>query len=156
MAMEIERKFLVTSDAWRKNIIRDFTIAQGYLASEKACSIRVRIFNDKANINIKSGSPAISRKEYEYAIALSDAQELMPLCRGPLIEKHRFIVDECGEHWEVDVFSGENQGLVVAELELQHEEQTFQRPPWLGKDVSDDKRYYNVCLVENPFKNWSG
>jgi adenylate cyclase len=155
MANEIERKFLLRNDAWREQVFRAKSIRQGYLVSDEIRSVRVRIADDEAYLNIKSATLGISRSEYEYAIPLQDAQELLDiLCRRPLLEKPRHFL-RYGDHlWEIDVFEGDNAGLVVAEVELTDPEETFERPPWIGEDVSHDKRYYNACLIDNPYKNW--
>jgi len=155
MATEIERKFLVLSDDWRNSANQGSMYRQGYLAGGRHSSIRVRIAGDKATLNIKSAELAIRRSEYEYPIPLQDAEEILAkLCGGSLIEKIRYLVPYEGHVWEIDVFAGENQGLVVAELELEQEEESFARPDWLGEEVSDDPRYYNVNLVSCPFKDW--
>lgn len=155
MAREIERKFLVTGEGWREAVERRAHYRQGYLASDKFCSIRVRVSDSEAFLNIKSATLGIQRQEYEYPIPLADAQEILDgLCEGPLIEKTRHYVRHGGHLWEVDVFEGDNAGLVVAEIELEHEDEAFERPPWIGEEVSHDPRYYNVCLVRHPYKTW--
>lgn len=155
MANEIERKFLLRNDSWRQQVFRTKSIRQGYLVSDEIRSVRVRIADDEAHLNIKSATLGISRSEYEYAIPLQDAQELLDtLCRRPLLEKTRHFLQDGNHLWEIDVFAGDNAGLVVAEVELKEAEETFERPPWLGEDVSHDKRYYNACLIDNPYKNW--
>ena len=155
MAQEIERKFLLLNGQWRTEARPGVYMSQGYMGDAKKASVRVRVEGDKANINIKSATLGISRTEYEYEIPLDDALEMLnQLCEKPLIEKTRYKVD-VGEHtWEVDVFEGDNQGLVVAEVELASEEQSFVMPAWAGKEVSADPRYYNVCLVKHPYKDW--
>jgi adenylate cyclase len=155
MADEIERKFLLQNDSWRQQVFRTKSIRQGYLVSDEIRSVRVRIADDEAYLNIKSATLGISRSEYEYTIPLADAQELLDnLCRRPLLEKTRHFL-HYGDHlWEIDVFQGDNAGLVVAEVELTDAEENFERPVWLGEDVSYDKRYYNACLIDNPYKNW--
>lgn len=155
MATEIERKFLLRDDSWRKEADMGVTIRQGYLAGSEKSSIRVRVTDDRANINIKSATLDITRHEYEYPIPLEDANELLDLLNeGPLIEKIRYHVHHGGHQWEIDVFSGDNEGLVVAEIELSSKDEEFERPDWLGDEVSDDHRYYNVCLVKHPYKDW--
>jgi len=155
MAQEIERKFLLHSDQWQETIKKQDYYRQGYLNKAEQCSIRVRIANDKAYLNIKSATLGIQRSEYEYEIPMSDANEILnSFSLGPIIEKTRYFVD-IGKHtWEIDVFEGDNKGLVVAEIELEHENEAFERPSWLGDEVSDDPRYYNVCLVTHPYKDW--
>ena len=155
MGREIERKFLVTGDGWKKSVARSVNYRQGYLASQEQCSIRVRVSDRQAHLNIKSATLGVERLEYEYEIPLADAHEMLDqLTTGPLIEKTRHYVDVAGHTWEVDVFSGDNEGLIVAEIELESADEPFDRPDWAGDEVSDDPRYYNVCLVTNPYKNW--
>ncbi|WP_455202382.1 CYTH domain-containing protein, partial [Kaarinaea lacus] len=152
---EIERKFLVINDSWREQVARHKVMKQGYFAGGGKASIRVRISGEQANLNIKSATLGVTRKEYEIEIPLEDAKEMIEsLCEKPVIEKTRHYVIQDQHTWEVDVFSGDNEGLVVAEIELSHAEEEFEKPAWLGKEVSDDTRYYNVCLVKNPYKNW--
>jgi len=155
MAKEIERKFLVTSEAWRRHIRKAVAYRQGYMANNEKVSVRVRISDDDARLNIKSATLGVYRLEYEYSLPLNDAQQMLDeLCMRPLIEKTRYYVDDAGHTWEVDVFEGDNAGLVVAELELDDEDAPYTRPDWVGEEVSDDPRYYNVCLVEHPYKDW--
>jgi len=155
MATEIERKFLVLNDSWRQEAGERVRLRQGYLVGGEGCSIRVRSGGGKAQLNIKSATLGIWRREYDYPIPLNDAEEMLEhLCQRPLIEKTRHHVEHAGHTWEVDVFEGDNAGLVVAEIELEHEHENFARPAWLGKEVSHDPRYYNVCLVKHPYKEW--
>ncbi len=155
MATEIERKFLVTSDAWREEADDGTRFRQGYLIGAERASVRVRIEGDSANLNIKSATLGVRRQEYEYQIPLAEAEELLnTLCEQPQIEKIRYHVPLGGHLWEVDVFAGDNEGLVVAEIELADEDESFERPAWLGREVSDDTRYYNVCLTKHPYKDW--
>ena len=155
MGTEIERKFLVVNDLWRKEASAGTHYLQGYFTTNDTCSIRVRIAGDSADLNIKSATLGIFRAEYNYPIPVKDAKEMIQnLCIHPLIEKIRYFVPHNKNIWEVDVFSGENDGLVVAEIELDSVEQSFTKPDWVGKEVSDDPRYYNVCLVEHPYKDW--
>ena len=155
MAKEIERKFLIINDSWKQSVTRSVHIIQGYLANTDRGSIRVRIGADKASLNIKSMTLGISRTEYDYPIPLDDARNLvLNFCMQPVIEKQRYFV-EVGRHiWEIDVFEGQNQGLVVAEIELNDPDETFSKPAWTGKEVSDDPRYYNVSLVQHPYRDW--
>lgn len=156
MATEIERKFLVVNDDWRQQVTDRKTMVQAYFGGGDKASIRVRISGESANINIKSATLDVHRKEYEFSIPVEDARELVAeLCEQPAIEKTRYYVPYADHLWEVDVFSGANEGLVVAEIELQDPEESFEKPPWVGKEVSDDKRYYNVCLVTYPYKDWT-
>ena len=155
MATEIERKFLVVNECWRKQVTRQKTIKQGYFGPPNKASIRIRIDGDSANINIKSATLDIVRKEYEIPVPLIDAEEMLQhLCERPFIEKVRHIVPQGDHVWEVDEFSGDNQGLIVAEIELSRADEFFEKPDWLGEEVSHDERYYNVRLVKNPYKNW--
>ena len=155
MAQEIERKFLINSDAWRADVSRTEKYRQGYLSDSPECSIRVRISDDHAYLNIKSATLGVQRTEYEYQVPLQDGEEMLAsFCRKPVIVKTRYFVEYEDHVWEVNVFEGDNEGLIVAEIELDDEHEQFARPPWLGKEVSDDPRYYNVCLVEHPYKQW--
>ncbi|NOZ38181.1 MAG: CYTH domain-containing protein [Gammaproteobacteria bacterium] len=155
MGVEIEKKFLLANDAWRQHANAGTAFKQGYLLGSEKSSVRVRIEGDKANLNIKSATLGISRQEFEYPIPLEDAQILLEtLCQKPLIEKIRYHVPYAGHVWEIDVFEGDNAGLVVAEIELAKEDEAFDRPDWLGEEVSDDPRYYNVSLVKHPFCDW--
>jgi len=160
MPIEIERKFLLNNDDWRAQADNGVVMRQGYLNSispdtEQKSSVRVRIAGEQASLNIKGATLGITRQEYEYRIPLADAHELLDtLADGPLIEKIRYHVPHGTHTWEIDVFAGDNQGLVVAEIELASEDEVFARPEWLGEEVSADARYYNVCLVQHPYKNW--
>lgn len=155
MAVEIERKFLLSNPQWRQWIQRSIVMRQGYLLGSTKASVRVRIAGEQAMLNIKSARLGISRHEYEIPLGLQEATEILDnLCEGPLIEKTRHIVPYAGFTWEVDEFHGENEGLIVAEIELTHEAEVFSRPPWVGEEVSHEPRYYNVCLVKHPFKDW--
>lgn len=155
MGTEIERKFLVRDERWRDTARDVERYRQGYLASAPQCSIRVRLAGERGYLNIKSATLGVRRSEYDYEIPADEARQLLDeLCTGPLIDKHRYLVDYGGHTWEIDVFEGDNAGLVVAEIELDSEDEAFERPPWLGDEVSDDPRYYNVSLVQHPFKDW--
>ena len=157
MAQEIERKFLLTSDAWRSEVDGSCRYVQGYLGSSEKVSIRIRTSGEKAFLNFKSATLGISRSEYEYEIPLADADEMLAsFSDGPLIEKVRYFVQRGHHTWEIDLFEGDNAGLVVAEIELQHENEPFEKPAWIGEEVSDDPRYYNVSLVTYPFCEWNG
>ncbi|MGD2136744.1 MAG: CYTH domain-containing protein [Gammaproteobacteria bacterium] len=153
MAREIERKFLVTTREWQSGDAQEYR--QGYLNLDKERTVRVRIAGEAAYLTIKGITQGATRREFEYAIPLADARELLTnLCHKPLIEKRRHKVRHGGLTWEVDEFFGDNAGLVVAEVELEDEDQPFERPPWLGEEVTDDPRYYNASLVDNPYRNW--
>lgn len=155
MATEIERKFLLKDDSWKAMADEGNHYRQGYFSRPDKASIRVRLSANKAYLNIKSAELGIRRLEYEYEIPVADASEMLErLCVTPLIEKTRYLIKYAEHIWEVDVFEGDNAGLVVAEIELSSEDEDFQRPPWLGEEVSEDPRYYNVCLVKHPFRDW--
>jgi adenylate cyclase len=155
MPQEIERKFLLKNDAWRAAAQRSVWMSQGYLASSGRVSVRVRVAGDEAWLNIKAGGLVASRREYEYALPVAEARELLEAAEGPLIEKTRHYVEHGGKTWEIDEFHGANSGLVVAELELEREDEPFEPPEWLGKEVTDLERYYNVCLVKYPYGAWT-
>jgi adenylate cyclase len=155
MSREIERKFLLKSDAWRSQVRERRAMSQGYLASGGRLSVRVRVAGNDAWLNIKAGGLVASRDEYEYPVPLDEARELLALAQGPLIEKTRHLVEHGGMTWEIDEFHGENAGLVVAEIELDNEDEPFARPPWLGVEVTQHRRYYNVCLVTHPHSAWT-
>lgn len=156
MGIEIERKFLVRNDSWRAQASAGIPIKQGYLAGGKEASVRVRLQGEQANLNIKSATLGVRRQEFEYAIPVKEAEIILTtLCQRPIIEKTRYLVSFGNKTWEVDVFEGDNVGLIVAELELHDEAEEFERPPWLGEEVSDDPRYYNTCLCQYPYKDWS-
>jgi adenylate cyclase len=155
MAKEIERKFLVVNDNWQKDVTKSIHYTQGYFTTNASCSIRIRVAGDSASLNIKSATLGITRTEYDYALPLDDAKEMLHhLCNKPLLEKTRYYVQHHDHLWEIDVFSGENEGLIVAEIELKSADEQFSLPDWAGKEVSDDPRYYNVCLVNHPYKDW--
>jgi len=156
MATEIERKFLVTDDSWRADADAGTAYRQGYIVGASHASVRVRLEGEAAYLNIKSATLGVRRLEFEYPVPLEDARVMLEsLCAKPLIEKTRYLLDHGGHHWEIDVFSGDNAGLVVAEIELADEAESFARPPWVGEEVSHDPRYYNVSLVDHPYKEWS-
>ena len=155
MSKEIERKFLIINDGWKSLPYEEEKYIQGYFATNDKCSIRVRITDDSASINIKSATLGITRSEYDIPVPVADAREMLQnLCARPFIEKTRYKLKHDNHTWEIDVFSGENDGLVVAEIELDSIDEPFTKPDWIGEEVSDDPRYYNVCLVEHPFKSW--
>ncbi|MEO0433164.1 MAG: CYTH domain-containing protein [Cyanobacteria bacterium J06656_5] len=154
MAQEIERKFLVQSDAWR-SLAAGRYYCQGYIPTQGKQTVRVRIIGDQGYLTLKGPAIGISRSEFEYEIPLADAQAMLSeLCQTPLIEKHRYHIPLGNVVWEIDDFLGENQGLIVAEVELAHAEQVVELPGWIGEEVTGDSRYYNASLVRNPFKNW--
>ena len=156
MGIEIERKFLLANADWRRAVTRSVTMLQGYLASSESCSIRVRLTADEARLNIKSATLGIERQEFDYALPKADAEHMLrTLCGTRTLNKTRHFVMYAGQEWEIDEFAGTNAGLIVAEIELTHRDQTFSPPPWLGREVSDDVRYYNSRLVEFPYKDWA-
>ena len=156
MGIEIERKFLIRNDSWREAAGVGIPIKQGYLVGGKEASVRVRLHGDKANLNIKSATLGVRRQEFEYPIPVEEAEIILTtLCQRPIIEKTRYLVVYANKQWEVDVFEGDNAGLIVAELELHDETEKFEHPPWLGEEVSDDPRYYNTCLSQHPYKDWT-
>ena len=155
MATEIERKFLVEADGWRQHADRGTAYRQGYLSTADNCSVRVRLGGGQAWLNIKSAEVGASRSEYEYPIPLADAEAILDrLCQVPPVEKTRYVVRYGDHNWEVDVFDGANAGLVVAEIELERVDQSFELPDWIGTEVTDDWRYYNSSLAVRPFRSW--
>lgn len=154
MSVEIERKFLVRNDSW-KTLGESVSMRQGYLSTHADRTVRVRIEGEKATLTIKGRSHGFSRGEWEYPIPLDEANALLNgLCERPLIEKTRTRVNHEGMVWEVDAFFGDNQGLVVAEIELESEAQTFALPDWIGEEVTGDVRYFNSSLLRNPYTSW--
>ncbi len=155
MAIEIEHKFLLANDSWRQHVSRSVKYRQGYLSSQSTSSIRVRTSDDHAWLNIKTATIGTHRHEYEYEIPMADANEILNnLCSVPLIEKTRHFVTDDGNLWEIDEFEGDNQGLIVAEIELDETGQSFSKPSWLGMEVTGDLRYYNNNLVIQPYSEW--
>ena len=151
MAKEIERKYLIKNDDWRIVADDGITIIQGYMGSNEQSSIRIRIHGGTANLNIKSKTIGVQRHEYEYSIPIDEAREILEnLCDKPYIEKTRYLVLYEGHKWEIDVFTGDNEGLIVAEIELTSPEESFSLPEWAGEEVTEDPRYYNICLVTHP------
>ena len=156
MAFEIERKFLVVDGAWQQAVSGESYIRQAYLTGHDKASIRVRIRDNRsATLTIKSRSADLKRLELEYEIPVLDAEAMLPLRRGSIIEKRRAIVAVQGHVWEVDTFFGENIGLVLAEIELDAVDETFVRPPWIGAEVTSHASYYNSALANNPFSAWT-
>ncbi len=158
MGIEIERKFLLKNDDWKQQISQTYIIKQGYLQSgldpSQKSSVRIRISNKEANINIKSVDLKMVRQEFEYNIPLHDAEQIMNTLCGEVISKTRHHVSY-GEHlWEVDVFDGDNLGLQMAEIELKHIDETFKIPDWIGDEVTEDERYYNIYLLRQPYRLW--
>lgn len=154
MAKEIERKFLLKSDAWRSLAVGRY-YCQGYIPTQGKQTVRARIIDDQGYLTLKGATQGLSRSEFEYEIPLADAQEILTeLCQQPLIEKHRYRIPIGDIVWEVDEFLGENQGLMMAEVELTHGAQVVKLPDWIGAEVTGDPRYYNSNLVRHPFKDW--
>lgn len=155
MATEIERKFLVTGTGWQQQSTSSYAIRQAYLAFTAAATIRVRIIDGmNARLTIKSAKPGAVRSEFEYPISISDAEDLFRLQTGLIIEKRRYVVTTGSLQWEVDVFEGAHQGLVIAEIELPRIDTTFDRPEWLGAEVTGDARYYNAQLAAGNPDRW--
>lgn len=155
MAQEIERKFLVINDSWRSQAAAKL-YRQGYIATAQAGkSVRVRTVGETGYLTIKGPARGLARAEFEYAIPVNDAKEMLEtLCLSPLIEKNRYRLPIGNIVWEIDEFMGENAGLIVAEVELASENQPFEKPDWLGKEVSGEARYYNASLVKHPYSQW--
>lgn len=161
MAIEIERKFLVAGDAWRAAAHRVVAMAQGYINDQAAldsgaqrASVRVRIADDQAFLNLKSRELGHTRQEFDYPIPPADARALLALCIGGVIDKRRHLVRHGAHLWEVDEFLGDNAGLVVAEIELGHADEAFAKPPWAGDEVTGCPRYYNLALASRPYSQW--
>ncbi|KRG46759.1 CYTH domain protein [Stenotrophomonas panacihumi] len=161
MGIEIERKFLVTGEGWRDAAHAVVPMAQGYINDAAAmdsgaqkASVRVRIQGEAAYLNLKSRELGHTRQEFDYPIPVDDARALLALCVGGLVDKRRHLVRQGNHLWEVDEFLGENAGLVVAEIELDHADEAFERPAWLGEEVTDDVRYYNLALAAHPYSRW--
>ena len=153
MGTEIERKFLVKEGAWREASATRYR--QGYLSTVKERTVRVRTISDKGYLTIKGITVGASRAEFEYEIPVADAEEMLDtLCEKPLIEKNRYKVVDGALTWEVDEFFGENAGLIIAEIELQSENQSFDKPEWVTEEVTADPRYYNANLINNPYTRW--
>lgn len=158
MAIEIERKFLVISDYWRAQADAGTRYDQGYIKTQDSgITVRVRTAGEKAFLTLKADLPhtAVTRQEFEYEIPYADAQAMLDsLCQGGRVQKTRYIVQRDGTRFEVDVFDGDNAGLVLAEIELESEGQSFETPSWLGQEVTQDKRYSNAVLAQKPYKLW--
>jgi adenylate cyclase len=154
MGVEIERKFLVAGDAWRA-LGTPVLLRQGYLSSDPDRTVRVRVEDGGGTMTIKGRSVGATRAEWEYPIPLADANALLDrLCQQPLIEKYRSRITLGAHTWEVDEFLGANAGLIVAEIELASEDQAFDKPEWIGAEVTHDKRYFNSSLIRHPFSGW--
>jgi CYTH domain-containing protein len=153
--LEIERKFLLIGESWRSQVVGEpKRLSQGYLCADAGKSVRVRLAGDYATLTVKGSRNGITRLEMQYAIPAADAERMLALCQPPLIDKTRHIVMHDGMKWEVDIFHGENEGLRVAEIELESEDQPISLPEWAGEEVSHDPRYYNSQLARKPFRQW--
>lgn len=155
MGLEIEKKFLIKNDNWKEIVLEQKEISQGYLSASPNRTVRVRIMGKVGFLTIKSKSKGSVRSEFEYEIPLDDAKELMELCEKPILAKTRHWVKHENHTWEIDVFEKENKGLVVAEIELTREDESFLIPDWIGKEVTEETKYYNSQLIENPYSNWN-
>jgi len=154
MGREIERKFKVTATDYRE-LVQGIHYRQGYLNSQKERVVRIRTIDDQGYITVKGITRGATRLEYEYEISVTDANEMLnELCEQPIIDKHRYKVNLGAFVWEIDEFHGENEGLTVAEVELEAEDQEYPQPAWIGEEVTGDARYYNSNLIANPYKNW--
>lgn len=155
MNIETERKFLVLDDSYKAQAVESHRIRQGYIAHDMGRSVRVRILDDKGILTVKGPFIGVgSRPEWEKEISLKEAEELFLICKPGSIDKTRWIVPAGERKFEVDEFHGENEGLVMAEIELESQDEAFERPSWLGEEVTGDPRFYNGYLARNPFKNW--
>ena len=153
--LEIERKFLLVGESWRDQVVGEpKRLSQGYLCADAEKSVRVRIAGDFATLTVKGSRNGISRLEMQYTIPVADAERMLAMCAPPLIDKTRHIAMHGGMKWEVDIFHGENEGLRVAEVELESEDQVISLPEWAGQEVSEDSRYYNSQLSREPFSAW--
>ncbi len=153
MGTEIERKFLVTDERWREGA-EAAEYRQGYLASAAHCTVRVRVAGEEAWLTIKGAPQGISRQEFEYPLPRAEAEQLLRLCPDGIVSKTRHRLMHAGHCWEVDEFHGDNAGLVIAEIELPHADEAFEKPPWLGEEVSADGRYANAALSRHPYRLW--
>ncbi len=151
MGIEIERKFLVKGDGWKAAAGEGVACRQGYLDSRQGTTVRVRVIGEEAFLTIKGATSGITRSEFEYEIPVADAAEMLALCGEAVVEKRRYFIKHAGMVWELDVFSGANTGLVMAEIELETEDQFFDPPEWVGFEVSADPRYRNGQLARRPF-----
>lgn len=154
MSTEIERKFLITGDAWR-GVGISTVFRQGYLSTVKERTVRVRAAGDQGSITVKGITIGATRTEFEYSIPLADADAMLDeLCERPIVEKTRHVVEVDGTIWEIDEFAGVNEGLIVAEVELDSIDQEVTRPDWIGDEVTDDPRYFNANLISHPYSEW--
>lgn len=155
MAHEIERKFLVQNDTWKHHISAQIFIQQGYIETAGKATVRIRRQDDQAFLTIKGPTRGFSRSEFEYPIPVEEAAAMLDeFCQGRSLTKTRYWVQHGQHRWEIDVFEGQNSGLILAEIELQSEDESFERPDWLGQEVSHDLRFCNSHLVTNPITSW--
>lgn len=155
MPTEIERKFLIAGDGWQSDVERQVSMVQGYLVAESERTVRVRIPDEgPATLNIKGPTDGATRVEYEYEIPRVEAEGILEICLRPKVEKTRHTVQRNGDLWEIDVFDGANEGLRLAEIELDSESQEFDRPEWIGREVTDEPAFFNAALVEHPYSEW--
>ncbi len=155
MAQEIERQYLVASDAWRTEAGSGEHILQGYLSVEAERTVRVRLRAGRARLTVKGPNVGPTRTEFEYEVPVADAEEILDLCLRPVIRKTRHLVERDGVRWEIDVFEDDNAGLVLAEVELDDADARPELPEWIGEDVTGDARYYNANLVRSPYRTWA-
>lgn len=154
MGVEIERKFLIDKTKL-PNLTKGYTIKQGYIQTAGYNTVRVRIRDHEAFLTLKSSSKGSTRLEFEYPVPLEDAEQMLKnLCQKPFVEKKRYLIEYKDHTWELDIFEGANEGLIVAEIELKNEDETFALPEWITQEVTEDKRYANSNLIENPYVNW--
>jgi len=154
MGVEIERKFLI-DETLLPQLTDGHTIKQGYIQTADRNTVRVRVSDDKAFLTLKSSSTGATRLEFEYPVPLEDAEQMLEnLCQKPFIDKKRYLIEHEGHTWELDIFEGENKGLIVAEVELESENEAFALPAWVKEEVTTDKRYANSNLIQNPYSNW--
>lgn len=154
MAKEIERKFLIDASTIG-SLENGMSIKQGYISTTDKTVVRVRVAGNMAYLTLKGENKQLTRSEFEYGIPINDAEQIITeLCNGPIVEKTRYLRIYEGHTWEIDVFHGDNDGLIVAEIELESEEEAFKKPSWIAIEVSNDARYYNSSLLDHPYKNW--
>jgi CYTH domain-containing protein len=155
MAFETERKFLVVRDLWEREVKPEgIPVSQGYIAETGAGTVRIRIKGSQGFITVKGRTSGITRPEFEYPIPLNDVEEMMRILDPPKVSKTRYVIPFAGKTWEVDVFEGLNEGLILAEIELQSEDEVFERPEWIGEEVTADPRYANSELAKRPYRSW--
>jgi adenylate cyclase len=156
MGTEIERKFLVCDESWREAVAAESRIVQGYLAHSDTVTVRVRVSGEQGTLTLKGASSGISRSEFEYPVPVDDALRMLDeFASGPVIDKVRHLIPVGSHTWELDVFAGDNAGLVMAEIELASADELFDLPGWAGVEVSDDARFFNVNLASSPFQEWA-